>query len=383
MTRSKTIHVRYAMPYKNRGIALLLMLSLLIVVFTTVAIARLSLNDLAQKRQDATLKALTETRDAIMAWTLTQSTATLPPGSLPCPDTDLDGDSDYNGILCIGALGTVPYITLNIPEPRDGDGARLWYGIGNFYATNSATQVRNSSIQSTLFLNTDSIAFILISQNDALDGQSRGNVNFANRAQFLEGENADADFVYSDMRDENHNDQVLAVPANIFWSTVEDVVLSQVALLLRTYKTQCGAYPWAVNFSDADDNSDNGTLLGRVPLGTTVGTTLPTVWGLGCAPSLPTWLTTHWQRTLFYAMCAPPSAPTSCLQLQDANSVLLQTASVILIAPGIPWGTQNRSILQPAEFFDKENSATIDNVFQKTSRTEHTADFNDTIYIVE
>lgn len=387
MKKAKVQINRCATRHKNRGIALLLMLSFLIVVFTTVVIARLSLNDLAQKRQTATLKALTETRDAIMAWSLTQNSSALPPGALPCPDTDLDGNldgnSDYTGIICTRELGAVPFVTLNIPEPRDGDGAKIWYGVSNIYAANSQAQIRNSSQLSPLFLNANRIAFILISQNDALGGQNRGNVSFANRAQFLEGENADADFFYSDLRDDAHNDLVLAMPAGIFWSAVEEVVLSQVASLLQTYNNQCGSYPWADTFSDTDDDSDNNVLEGHVPLGI-----VPIPWGTGCAPTRPAWLTTHWSRMFYYVICPtiPGSPPTlsPCLQLQDANNALLQTASVVIIAPGISLSESTRPPSDPIDqFFEKENSAPIDTTFQKTSHFDHTDTFNDTIKIIE
>lgn len=367
--------------HKNRGIALLLMLSLLIIVLTTVAIARLSLNDLAQTRQATTLKTLTETRDAIMAWTLTQNfSPTNPPGTLPCPDINFDGVSDKPTINCSSELGFVPYRTLGIAEPRDGDGALLWYAVSNFYTRSvdvTLGQFRNSSLASPLRLNnpTTPVAFVLVSQNDAVAGQNRGNVSVANRGQFLEGTNADNNFNdYSDQFDQMHNDTIVAMPVGVFWSAVEEVVLSHVKKLLQTYSLQCGSYPWAVTFSDPDDNSDNNVREGRVPL----GIALPTNWAAGCAPPMLPWLPAHWSKMFYYSMCSPISS--LCLQLKDANNTLLQTASVMIIAPGIPLSGYTRppgALIN--QFFENQNETVNDDVYQLTPSTNHTNTFNDVI----
>lgn len=389
MTRSRQ---RVVNRCRNRGIALLLMLSFLIVVITTVAIARLSLNEVLQQRQSATRQALTESRDALVAWALTSASLTAPPGTLPCPDINFDGIADKPGANCTSELGFVPYRTLGIAEPRDGDGALLWYGVSNTYARDvnvALNQLRNSSLISPLFLNNaaNPIAFVLVSQNDALGGQNRGNVSVANRAQFLEGLNANNNFNdYSDVFDQTHNDQLLAVSVSAFWSFMEERVFADMTALLTQYSTVCGSYPWAVPFAVAGSAGQLNTYQGRLPVSNE--------WGMPChapqnaitAPVFqPQWLRDHWGPVFYYAMCqdaTPVNPPAgSCLSLGNGA-----TANVILVGPGSSLAGvgagQNRAILNVTNYLENENATPMDNTFQKTSRSNHTATFNDLIKIV-
>ena len=97
----------------------------------------------------------------------------------------------------------------------------------------------------------------------------------------------------------------------------------------------------------------------------------------------PQWLRDHWGNIFYYALCQdvvavnPPS--TSCLNLGNGA-----TAKVILVGPGspIPAIGQNRAILNIANYVENENAAPVNNVFQKTSHSNHTASFNDLIKIV-
>lgn len=402
MKKSKAQINRCSTRHKNRGMALLLMLSLLIVLLTTVVIARLSLNDLAQKRQTATLKALTETRDAIMAWTLTQSfLINRPPGTLPCPDSDTNRDGRLNllpgGTGCVSRVGLVPFRDLGIPEPLDSYGNPLWYAVATEYVGNANTTLplppRNSSLPSTLILegkngsNQRSVAFIVMAANEAQFNQAQiTRPVMANIVNFLDGKNADGNLnIFTDQSTPDdsspnivYNDQVIAMPVGAFWSAVEMGVLSEVANLLQTYNDECGSYPWAADFSENEDISDSGFLEGRVPL---EGTDPPAPdWGQVCsggtAPTMPPWLSTHWRKMLYYSMCLPISP--LCLQLQDDNNALLQTASVVIIAPGVPLSGFTRSPSAPInEFFEGQNTTINDQVFQLIPSTNHPNNFND------
>lgn len=379
---------------KNRGFALLIMLAIILVAFTTIAISRLSSSSGEQKSRAKTTQALVQSRDAIMAFTLTPTTPTNPPGILPCPDINGDGQSDplpTSGGVCNNRRGLVPFITLGIPQPLDGTGTSIWYVVPTQYTPPIAPIYNsNNTNASTLMLNqTQPMAFILLAPNDPLPTQVRTTrtPSIGVVAQFLEGENANSilDNNYSDLRTTTQNDQVMGMPVGSFWTAVEGRVLREVGALLRDYRTSCNAYPWPAPYLPfGANNSDTAPLAtrayeGRVPL----GTASPAVWGSLCAPTLPAgWISTHWGDSLYYAICrqaAPINPPTaSCLQLG------VPVAEAILIAPGFPVLAQDRftPTVVIADYFENQNASTIDNIFTQLKPSNHTPTFNDLIYVI-
>lgn len=69
------------------------------------------------------------------------------PGLLPCPDRNDNGHADDGGCGSASGegmagqaarLGRLPYLTLGLPELRDGDGNRLWYAVSSQYKSLTA-----------------------------------------------------------------------------------------------------------------------------------------------------------------------------------------------------------------------------------------------------
>src|SRR5688572_6713511 len=119
---------------KSNGAALLIMLGILLIALTTVAISRLSLNKIAIERGDVTATALGQAREALLGYAVRVQllgVTDLPLGTLPCPDTNNDGASNFNATtgVCTSQRGLLPYVTLGLPELRDGSGALLWYAV--------------------------------------------------------------------------------------------------------------------------------------------------------------------------------------------------------------------------------------------------------------
>ncbi|MES2674856.1 MAG: hypothetical protein V4660_11505 [Pseudomonadota bacterium] len=376
---------------KSRGLALLIMLAIILVAFTTVAISRLSVNSLSQKKNATTTQTLIQTREAILAFTLTQATR----GLLPCPDGDGDGFSDpVIANICPNRRGLVPFASLNIPQPLDATGAPIWYVISTQYSGTPAG-VFNSSIPiSTLMLN-QPMAFILLAPNVPFSNQARLTTLplQAVAAQFLEGENADSslDDVYTDVLDDTRNDQVLGVSVGLYWATIESHVLREVGLVINDYRTRCNVYPWPALYAPFDvNNSDNPpppaprVFEGRVPLNIAA----PFTWGQACPPNIapaapPGWIFTHWGNMIYYAICRQPTLvnppANRCLQLGGGIF-----AEAILIAPGAQLAAQDRAIgpVVTTDYFEAQNASTLDNTFIQTKLSSHTVNFNDLIYII-
>jgi len=87
-------------------------------------------------REARTADALATAREALLGYAATYRNREHPNadfGYLPCPDLDGDGSSETCGTKGQISIGRLPYLTLNLPDLRDGDGECLWYAVsGNF-----------------------------------------------------------------------------------------------------------------------------------------------------------------------------------------------------------------------------------------------------------
>lgn len=398
----------YRLPtvFKQRGIALLVMLAIILVAFTTIAISRLSLNSAEQNTRARTTQALAQSKDAILAFALAPGIPGVnPPGTLPCPDGNADGRSDTRNAAgrCPQRRGLVPFRDLNIPRPLDGTGAPIWYVVADEYSRALiANEQRNSSSPTTLRLNvTLPMAFILFAPNKPIGTQVRANpiAPLATQAtQFLEGDNADNSTPdsYTSVRDDSvydtvadtQNDQVLGMPAGEFWSLVEGVVLKEVGNHLRQYRNAGCGYPWAAPANNKDNLPQTMTFEGLLPLAAT--------WSGTCAAATDPapWVNTHWGNLLYYAIClgsaaTPPNPPLiPCLELNGNSSN--NDAEAIVISPGMAFQFQTRQLptQTPREFptrdnlFEGENNTPGDNVYSKVKLINHSDAFNDVIHIV-
>ncbi|HMY40080.1 MAG TPA: hypothetical protein PK011_12215, partial [Marinagarivorans sp.] len=334
-------------------------------------------------------------RDALVGYSLVAASNSQPPGSLPCPAQNRAGQPAVNGATgaCLQLQGLVPYRALGLSEPLDATGTPLWYApaaalTGN---TNPPLSLRNSSTLSSLTLKLNAanrvqaVAFVLLAANAPLAGQQPVSAPLAAASQFLEGANGvNNATAYDDLRDADHNDQVLGMPLGQFWSSVEQRVLTEVQQTLQLYRLRCGAYPWAAPWGVAGYNSQANLASGALP----VGTAVPVNWAASCganqAPALAPWLRNHWGGLLHYALCDqpagnPPSA--SCLQLTTAAGTA--QAKAVVVAPGTLLNQQNRSLTALNHFFEQANADANPRSFTQLPPGQHTQGFNDVVFIVE
>lgn len=64
-------------------------------------------------------------------------------GYLPCPDLDGDGSSETCGGQGQLSVGRLPYLTLNLPDLRDGSGECLWYAVSGAFKNNPKADAVN------------------------------------------------------------------------------------------------------------------------------------------------------------------------------------------------------------------------------------------------
>jgi hypothetical protein len=349
-------HNLFATLKKQRGMALLIIMSFILIAASAIAISRLSLNSILLKRQEATTVSMVRARDALIAYAMTQPI----PGRIPCPDTDNNGTENLTGLDCTSRIGLLPYRTLNIPQMFDGANQVLWYAVDASYA-GILIPPHNSSRVANLRIDAGSPQiFIIIAANTSLPGQSPATPIPANIAQFLEDDNANATLnSYTNIKNVTQNDLLLGVSSLDFWMSVEKRVLDDAKNLMENYRTACPApipWPWAATFGSGI--SVVNIYEGSLPL----VTALPINWATGCAGSVvPGYLATHWNGSLYYAICkdaVPVNPPaTSCLTFGS------KTAKAIILSPGIVVGTQNRIMFNINQYFEGNDISPNDNQF--------------------
>jgi hypothetical protein len=100
-----------------------------------------------QLRQDMqTAHALAVAREALIGFAATYRSKEHPDadfGYLPCPDLDGDGSSETCGTKDQASVGRLPYLTLNLPDLRDGAGECLWYAVAGSVKNNPKPDVLN------------------------------------------------------------------------------------------------------------------------------------------------------------------------------------------------------------------------------------------------
>ncbi|HEY6528193.1 MAG TPA: hypothetical protein VIZ65_05825 [Cellvibrionaceae bacterium] len=374
----------------ERGMALLAILGLLLLIFTTALIASVSHNTQSYERGKQTSLALAAVRDALMGYSLMANTKPEPPGSLPCPAQNRQGSPVSINVAtgkCAILRGLVPYRILGIGEPLDGSGAPIWYAPDADLA-GTTNNLRNSSGTSKLSLKissanrTEAVAFVLVAPNQPIGAQQPNTATTLVAAEFLEGINGAANTTqYDDLKDAQHNDQILAMPLGQFWTQIEQRVFKDIAKLLQEYLDKCKLHPWAAGWLSKDGMSLSTVFAGSVPL----------VWPPDCsgefAPAPPAddgWLRTHWSGLFYYAICDlaggnPPNA--GCLQVTTPTGI--KAAKVIAIAPGAVLTGQDRSQVDKENYFEALNADNNTGTFTQMPVNQHTQTFNDVLFIIQ
>ena len=193
------------------------------------------------------------------------------PGSLPCPDLNNDGIAElFSGSACPAYIGRLPWKTLDLPDPIDGNGDRLWYALAPRLRDHATLQPINPQQVPELTLDgVANIAAILFSPGAPLATQ--GNRPSNQLADYLEGSNSDGDFSFvSGQASTLFNDKLLAISRDDLFRTVNQRVLAEIRgpddtpmRGLRRYHADHGSFPWGD--ADNDGHADIGTTSGALP----------------------------------------------------------------------------------------------------------------------
>ena len=273
--------------------ALVLVLSLAAIMSAYLVANGLSKTtaEVQNARNQKTLQALQEAKAALIGYAASQalsSGANDQPGSLPCPDTDNDGNADACGTGASGRTGRLPWKTLGTSDLRDANGEPLWYSLSANFRTASGTTIINSDTQGQISIYDDqystttpvlsNVVAVVIAPGAAVNGQNRTSNTIAN---FLDcrnntltdafslslppaGSGSTCPHTAADAATDFFNDRVLAITHADLFSVVEPMVASRIERDLKqyfaTYQSEWGAYPFAATFSNPGTSTYTGTI---------------------------------------------------------------------------------------------------------------------------
>lgn len=202
------------------------------------------------------------------------------PGSLPCPDliTDSNGLNNHPGdgkadmftlTQCPSYVGWLPWITLDLPEPLDDGGNRLWYALAPALRDDDSAQPINSDTATGLWLDGQPEPAALIIAPRAMQAGQRRPSN--NPRDYLDGENANGDdrHYVSGPGSERFNDLVLPISRQELMAATEKRVAGEVRRCLEQHAASPAntthRQAWPAPLSSNNFQGRPGSLFGRIP----------------------------------------------------------------------------------------------------------------------
>jgi len=358
-------------PRQQRGAALLILLTLVILAASYTLLKRLNQAPSDLIRAGNTAAVLGEAKAALIGYALKPQAR---PGELPCPDSATPG-STSSGDSTPGCTGNatfrLPWRTLGLADLRDSSGERLWYAVDPAFTPAGLAINSNTSAVQTIDGGTTGYAAIIIAPGKSLQGQSRSGGQQTNILRYLEADNANDDTFFVTAAGGNFNDQVIGITRDELMQVVERRVLKEVSNKLNTYFAANNYYPNPTPLGSPDCTISAG----MVPLDIAAACPSQAPWGVGIA-ALPAWFQNNsWDQTIWYSVSddCDQSATNTCsgvlanpLTVNDVPTVN-NNVQALLIAGGavLPGLSQNRTpVTSDDDLLDSGENRNDDSVFE-------------------
>ncbi len=369
---------------------LIMLLFVIGIVSTLLVLHSLNSNSIRIERDKKTAAVMAEAKAALIGWSVARGeVGSQRPGELPCPDNDAPGTAGYgfeDGACVAGKVGRLPWKTLGIQEPLDGDGEVLWYAVDGAFRIRwgvvaATNQPINSDTKATIqvfdtggarLTNPDNgAAAVIFSAGAPLEGQSRGQdiaacaVTGTNIQQnecpsnYLEAfgglNNAVNQGPYiAAARSNQFNDKLIFIAGSDLLSLVESRVAKEIQKRLRDYKLVNDFYPYPTKFDDPDCldvgrdgelttcQSDNTVCQGRFPTSAYVEYATPEWSGLN---QFPEWFRFNlWGQVITYAVDKDALFTVPGVSCSAALTVDGALVDALIVMPGQPLGAINRNL---------------------------------------
>ena len=225
---------------------------------------------LAEQARQA--RALAAAREALIARAANDANR---PGSLPCPDQSTnstgfanrpgDGKADMLvGNHCPSYLGRLPWITLDMPPPRDRAQETLWYVLAPGLRDDDSAEPINCSTATELNHAWHSeVAALLIAAGPPLARQERPSHT---PGDYLEGwlDNSAPRNYWASASPSN--DQILVIHRDELMAVVMTRVTQALRHCLQRHAANSGRFPWPAPLATSNGQGWTGAHFGRIPL---------------------------------------------------------------------------------------------------------------------
>lgn len=268
---------------------------------TGLLIRSFSASSIQAERDEDTMQALKEAKQALLAWSVAHPNW---PGVMPFPDRN--GDGDYDGESdCVTAGLSTTHLIGKLPlkgespcispqeglgvEPFDSSGEKLWYAVSmNLIRTNgsAATPVINPGIidnptnpwmvvrDSTGAVVSNRAAIVILAPGLPVSGQDRSSPT-PSVAQFLDQitiggvtysnsdyNSHDEDFIMSNELNTTFNDRIVFITIDELMTALEKRVGEVARAALKDYQDANGYYPYAAQLGTTENYSGEQNLSG-------------------------------------------------------------------------------------------------------------------------
>ncbi len=370
----------------------MLVLLLIGVAVSTVLFSYVKSSAQTIDRDKSTAAALAQAKDALIGRAATDNNR---PGSLPCPDTNNDGSAElFVGNNCPSYIGRLPWRTLGLPDLRDSSGERLWYALSSTLRDHTSAQPINSDTPGLLTIVGTSpatnVVAIVFAPGPVLGTQIRDVANENNLVNYLEGENANGDNIYTTgMTSDSFNDRLLAITSDALFQVVEYRVAREIRANLAAYYATPGInyYPFANSYADNTYGCTPLLTRGRIPNPGNYSISADCAgladWPAGSQP--PAWFVANNWHLLTYYTVAPActSATPNCagagyLTVNNTQTPNNDKKALVIVA-GRALGGQSRPCAAVADCLEDPENTNLDDVYVKNPIS---STFNDKIVIV-
>ena len=333
----------------QRGYAMLVIIALIGVAATAAIITSLSATAVRNEQSRKTSSALALAKQALIASAASSNTR---PGSLPCPDTNNDGQSDVSAGIgeCLAVVGRLPWLTLGLPDLRDAGNERLWYALSPQFS-DSLVNVINSgtlgSLNVTGTIAANNVVAIVFAPGAPVGTQTRGIGQVNAVSQYVESYVSPNSYS-TQSAGNTYNDQLITVSAADIFQVVDRRVAKEVQNALQMYAANTGGrLPWyAPACATGVTGSSSCPAVNPLPALPSPGQALPAAGATGYLPTddsslvLPGWFGSNkWNSVITYRVDSDCAAGLAATCGQALAGYTVSTTSGVLI--GFSGGTAN------------------------------------------
>jgi len=302
---------------RSAGYAGIAIMAVIGVVAATMMVTTLNASALKNDQDRKTGSALALAKQALIGHAASELGR---PGSLPCPDVNNDGQSnfsDYTGSACTSYVGRLPWKALGLPDLRDADGERLWYAISPNFREIGTAQVNSDTVGilgvNGPMMNVANAAAIIFSVGAPINGQNRNGANINTPAHYLDGPNSAATVTFQALAiSSEFNDRLMPVVTTELLATVQKRVGKEIASTLDAYYADAGdklpyaADPLTCKGTPSACVSEPSRLSGSIPAVPIPDTATYSGSILGASPTANnTWFNDNgWRQRVQYSVTA-------------------------------------------------------------------------------